>query len=328
MLPVFVLAFLQTIGATDITSLLTAGYPGRDKFNVAKNVDDWLANHEVNEEIVAEIERGGAVDKIVLTRRAEYTEVHRLPGAPQAGPWRVRQRDRRQGSLGRDKNHHSLVETSYGKEDEQHPTTSMLQTLPQEASKYHDHTGNNPLDKLDLPVVIIGRDAPEPADDNRVIDMNSELDGQRESREEERPRETEAEESREEERHREMESASNFSYHSMGISAAGIISIFSGYLGDQTGHAHTIALKICIFFMLATFASGAGMRVMIHFNFRSHISIICFRKLKCLTSVFWTLSVCSASIFFLKMYAIFAFVPALSLVLIPLIMALHPCSHH
>nr|XP_010909192.1 uncharacterized protein LOC105035342 [Elaeis guineensis] len=97
---VFVLAFLQTIDATAITSFLKASNQRSDKFNFAKNVDDRLANHEVHEESdVVETERGGAADNIVLISKAEYTEVHCLPGA--AGPLRVRQTGSTQGSLGR-----------------------------------------------------------------------------------------------------------------------------------------------------------------------------------------------------------------------------------
>ncbi|XP_029122359.2 uncharacterized protein [Elaeis guineensis] len=175
----------------------------------------------------------------------------------------------------------------------------------------------------DLSAASTGRGAPEPDEDDIVTHGNLELDGQRESREEERRRETEAEE-----RHREMKSASKFSYFSTGISVAGIISIFSGYLGDQTGHAHTVPLKICTFFMLATFVSGASMLLLILINLSSHISIIFFRSLKYTTLGFLTLSMCSVSILFLKMFAILAFVPTLFIVLISFIMAWYPCSHH
>ncbi|XP_029122356.2 uncharacterized protein [Elaeis guineensis] len=210
----------------------------------------------------------------------------------------------------------SQAEKSCGRKDN-HPMVSQ----------YHDDTGNNTLDQIlrqpDLSAASTGRGAPEPDEDDIVTHGNLELDGQRESREEERRRETEAEE-----RHREMKSASKFSYFSTGISVAGIISIFSGYLGDQTGHAHTVPLKICTFFMLATFVSGASMLLLILINLSSHISIIFFRSLKYTTLGFLTLSMCSVSILFLKMFAILAFVPTLFIVLISFIMAWYPCSHH
>nr|XP_010929978.1 uncharacterized protein LOC105051309 isoform X9 [Elaeis guineensis] len=185
----------------------------------------------------------------------------------------------------------SQAEKSCGRKDN-HPMVSQ----------YHDDIGNNTLDQ-------------------------TLQDGQRESREEEMHRETEAEESREEERHREMQSASKFSYFSTGVSVAGIISIFSGYLGDQTGHAHTVPLKICTFFMLATFVSGASMLLLILINLSRHISIIFFRSLKYTAFGFLTLSMCSVSILFLKMFAILAFVPTVCIVLISFIMAWHPRSH-
>ncbi|XP_073099629.1 uncharacterized protein [Elaeis guineensis] len=353
---VFVLAFLQTIDATAITSFLKASNQRSDKFNFAKNVDDRLANHEVHEESdVVETERGGAADNIVLISKAEYTEVHCLPGA--AGPLRVRQTGSTQGSLGRnEEHHHSLAGTSYGKEDEHHPTTSMLQTLPEE---------------LDLPVATIGRDAPEPADDNGVIDMNSELQHRSqgemccggedecptacmlqnppeeqpdfpiaitEPAEDNRAINMNSELDGREQRHREIEveeemkHALKFSYFSTGIAGAGIVGIFSGYLGAQTGQAHTIHLKVCTFFMLATFIAGASMLVLTFLHLSSRVSIKIFRSLKYTTLGFLTLTMFDISFFLLKNFAILAFVPTLFVVMIAFFMALcHnglPWSHH
>ncbi|XP_038989721.1 uncharacterized protein LOC113461643 isoform X2 [Phoenix dactylifera] len=203
--------------------------------------------------------------------------------------------------------HHLQAEKSSGTEDE-HPTPCMLQNMREEASQYHDDTGNNKFDQVlqqtDLSPATTVRDVPEPAENNR--------DGQREV--------GEAEE--------EMKSTSKFSYFSTGISVAGIISIFSGYLGDQTGHAHTVPLKVCTLFMLATFVSGASMLLLTFLHLSSRISIKFFRSLKYTTLGFLTLSMFSVSILFLKMFTILAFVPALFIAMISFIMAWHPCSHH
>ncbi|XP_038989722.1 uncharacterized protein LOC113461643 isoform X3 [Phoenix dactylifera] len=205
-----------------------------------------------------------------------------------------------------EQHHHLQAEKSSGTEDE-HPTPCMLQNMREEASQYHDDTGNNKFDQVlqtDLSPATTVRDVPEPAENNR--------DGQREV--------GEAEE--------EMKSTSKFSYFSTGISVAGIISIFSGYLGDQTGHAHTVPLKVCTLFMLATFVSGASMLLLTFLHLSSRISIKFFRSLKYTTLGFLTLSMFSVSILFLKMFTILAFVPALFIAMISFIMAWHPCSHH
>ncbi|KAG1370041.1 hypothetical protein COCNU_15G004070 [Cocos nucifera] len=193
----------------------------------------------------------------------------------------------------------------------------MHQNFPEEASAYHDHSGINPLDQQpDFPAATPGRDALEPDEDNRVIDMNPELDG-RVSREE-RCREMEEEE--------EMKHALKFSYFSTGIAGAGIISIFSGYLGSQTGHAHTIHLKVCTFFMMATFILGASMLLLTFLHLSSHISIKIFRSLKYTTLGFLTLAMFDISFLFLKNFAILAFVPTLFVVMVAFFMAL--CHNH
>lgn len=130
----------------------------------------------------------------------------------------------------------------------------------------------------------------------------------------------------------EMKNAFKFSIFSIGIAGAGIIGIFSGYLGDQTGHAHTIHLKVCTFFMLATFVSGAGMLVQKLPGLSSRISIKILRGLKYATLGFLTLAMFDISILFLKIYAILAFVPALVILMIAYFVALRhnglPWSHH
>nr|XP_010929972.1 uncharacterized protein LOC105051309 isoform X2 [Elaeis guineensis] len=285
-----VLAFLQVLALIAIASVKKASRRGSDEENCTEDVENQLGKE--------------AKAEINPTTRQSYHEVHE----------------------------HCLsqAEKSCGRKDN-HPMVSQ----------YHDDIGNNTLDQTlqhqpTSSAATTGGGAHEPAEDDRVTHRNLELteatlfkckDGQRESREEEMHRETEAEESREEERHREMQSASKFSYFSTGVSVAGIISIFSGYLGDQTGHAHTVPLKICTFFMLATFVSGASMLLLILINLSRHISIIFFRSLKYTAFGFLTLSMCSVSILFLKMFAILAFVPTVCIVLISFIMAWHPRSH-
>nr|XP_019703390.1 uncharacterized protein LOC105037493 isoform X2 [Elaeis guineensis] len=132
--------------------------------------------HELQGVVVMEDSgRGGGAHKIVLTGSTECPEVY-VSGPATApagvGPQRRRSRNR---SLCSNEHHHLHAETSCGGEDER-PTTHMHQNLLEEASSYHDHSGNNPLDQQpDFPAATTGRGALEPDENNRVIDMNSEL---------------------------------------------------------------------------------------------------------------------------------------------------------
>ncbi|XP_038977194.1 uncharacterized protein LOC103700537 isoform X4 [Phoenix dactylifera] len=192
--------------------------------------------------------------------------------------------------------HHSQAEQSYGGEDE-HPTPYMLQNMCEEASQYHDGTGNNVLDLVlqidvpwepDLSAATTGRGVPEPAENNR--------DGQREGREVEE----------------EMKAFSKLAYFLTGTSTAALMAISSGYLEGQTGHAHTVALKVCTIFMVVTFLTGCRMLFLI-LSRSSHISIKSFKSLKWTGLLSLILSVFSGAILYLKMFALLAFFIAMIL---------------
>lgn len=132
----------------------------------------------------------------------------------------------------------------------------------------------------------------EPHLDNRGAgDSAAHEDGSNGHREE-RQRDLELEEE-------ERKSALKFSYFSTSIASAGIIGILAGFIGDQKRKAHSIHLKICYSFLVATFASGVSM-ILLERLLRIGVSISIIRYLKYASFGFLVLSIFNAFILFLK----------------------------
>ncbi|XP_038977192.1 uncharacterized protein LOC103700537 isoform X2 [Phoenix dactylifera] len=110
----------------------------------------------------------------------------------------------------------------------------------------------------------------------------------------------------------EMKAFSKLAYFLTGTSTAALMAISSGYLEGQTGHAHTVALKVCTIFMVVTFLTGCRMLFLI-LSRSSHISIKSFKSLKWTGLLSLILSVFSGAILYLKMFALLAFFIAMIL---------------
>ncbi|CAD5179664.1 unnamed protein product [Musa acuminata subsp. malaccensis] len=112
-----------------------------------------------------------------------------------------------------------------------------------------------------------------------------------------------------------------FSYMSIGISGGALVTIFFGYYVTQSGHSHGFQLKICTLIMLASFVSGVSIPLL---NFLQHhisVSLQLFRSLKCTSFALFVLALLDVSILFMKILALFAFVPTIAVVVIVYVIA-------
>ncbi|THU51258.1 hypothetical protein C4D60_Mb06t29100 [Musa balbisiana] len=110
-----------------------------------------------------------------------------------------------------------------------------------------------------------------------------------------------------------IKSAMKFSYMSVGISGGALVTIFFGHYVNQRGQSHSFQLKI----MLASFVSGVSIPLL---NFLQHhhisVSLQLFRSLKCTAFALLVLALLDVSILFMKILALFAFVPTIAVVVI------------
>ncbi|CAD5179663.1 unnamed protein product [Musa acuminata subsp. malaccensis] len=112
-----------------------------------------------------------------------------------------------------------------------------------------------------------------------------------------------------------------FSYMSIGISGGALVTIFFGYYVNQWGRIHSFQLKICTLIMLASFVSGVSIPLL---NFLQHhisVSLRLFRSLKCTAFALLVLALLDVSILFMKILALFAFVPTIAVVVIVYVIA-------
>ncbi|CAL9096751.1 unnamed protein product, partial [Musa acuminata var. zebrina] len=118
-----------------------------------------------------------------------------------------------------------------------------------------------------------------------------------------------------------IKSAMKFSYMSIGISGGALVTIFFGYYVTQSGHSHNFHLKICTLIMLASFVSGVSIPLL---NFLQHhisVSLQLFRSLKCTAFALFVLALLDVSFLFMKILALFAFVPTIAMVVIVYVIA-------
>ncbi|CAL9764528.1 unnamed protein product [Musa acuminata subsp. burmannicoides] len=123
-----------------------------------------------------------------------------------------------------------------------------------------------------------------------------------------------------------IKSAMKFSYISIGISGGALVTIFFGHYVNQWGQSHSFQLKICTLIMLASFVSGVSIPLL---NFLQHhisVSLRLFRSLKCTAFALLVLALLDVSILFMKILALFAFVPTIAVVVIVYVIAFREAS--
>ncbi|XP_065010941.1 uncharacterized protein LOC108952012 isoform X1 [Musa acuminata AAA Group] len=118
-----------------------------------------------------------------------------------------------------------------------------------------------------------------------------------------------------------IKSAMKFSYMSIGISGGALVTIFFGYYVTQSGHSHNFHLKICTLIMLASFVSGVSIPLLNFLQHHIRVSLQVFRSLKCTTFALLVLALLDVSILFMKILALFAFVPTIAVVVIACVIA-------
>ncbi|CAL9187378.1 unnamed protein product [Musa hybrid cultivar] len=118
-----------------------------------------------------------------------------------------------------------------------------------------------------------------------------------------------------------IKSAMKFSYMSIGISGGALVTIFFGYYITQSGHSHNFHLKICTLIMLASFVSGVSIPLLNFLQHRIRVSLQVFISLKCTTFALLVLALLDVSILFMKILALFAFVPTIAVVVIACVIA-------
>lgn len=114
---------------------------------------------------------------------------------------------------------------------------------------------------------------------------------------------------------REIKNALTFAYFSTSMAGAGIFGFLSGFIGNKKGQAYGIHLLICIVLTLATIVSGASIILIALLRPRIRVSIQIINALKYATLVLLTMATLDASILFLNVYALLAFVPTVVIVM-------------
>ncbi|RWV95284.1 hypothetical protein GW17_00042097 [Ensete ventricosum] len=118
-----------------------------------------------------------------------------------------------------------------------------------------------------------------------------------------------------------IKSAMKFSYVSISISGAALVTIFFEYYVNLSGHSHSSHVKICTLIMLASFVSGVSILLLNFLQRHLSVSLQLFRSLKCTTFALLVLALLDVSFIFMKIIALLAFVPTIAVVVIACVVA-------
>ncbi|CAL9122410.1 unnamed protein product [Musa textilis] len=239
-------------------------------------------------------------DKIVVAGNPEGREVHlRLPGAGAAlVAQRQAQRRGRNGSRGSGDVNNLFT-----------PTSSSI-PIPYEKEKVS--LNSVPLDRMSehLHTTLVASGVTQPANGETAIQVQTLSNQPMDER-------IVLHSSREEV----IKSAMKFSNLSISISGAALVTIFFEYYVNQSGHSHSFHLKFCTLIMLASFVSGVSIPLLNFLQHHINFSLQLFRSLKCTTFALLVLALLDVSFLFMKIIALFAFVPTIAVVVIACVIA-------
>ncbi|KAJ8484164.1 hypothetical protein OPV22_016649 [Ensete ventricosum] len=277
-------------------------------------------------------------DKIVVAGNPEGREVHlRLPGAGAAlVAQRQAQRRGRNGSRGSGdlekfqitsaesdearlgkradseaRHIYAHAKPACGRDDES-PRSPLQQKVHEEPSQKHDQVNSVSLDRMPehLHTTLVASGVTQPANGETAIQVQILLNQPTEEGEVLRS-------SREEV----IKSAMKFSYVSISISGAALVTIFFEYYVNLSGHSHSSHVKICTLIMLASFVSGVSILLLNFLQRHISVSLQLFRSLKCTTFALLVLALLDVSFIFMKIIALLAFVPTIAVVVIACVVA-------
>ncbi|CAL9193618.1 unnamed protein product [Musa hybrid cultivar] len=196
--------------------------------------------------------------------------------------------------------------------DDESPRGPLQQKVHGKPSQKHDQVNSVSLDRLaeHLQTTLGASGVIQPANVETAIDVQTLLNQPTDERVVLHSRREEV-----------IKSAMKFSYMSIGISGGALVTIFFGYYVNQWGRIHSFQLKICTLIMLASFVSGVSIPLL---NFLQHhisVSLRLFRSLKCTAFALLVLALLDVSILFMKILALFAFVPTIAVVVIVYVIA-------
>nr|XP_009407052.2 PREDICTED: uncharacterized protein LOC103989832 [Musa acuminata subsp. malaccensis] len=196
--------------------------------------------------------------------------------------------------------------------DDESPRGPLQQKVHGKPSQKHDQVNSVSLDRLaeHLQTTLGASGVIQPANVETAIEVQTLLNQPTDERVVLHSRREEV-----------IKSAMKFSYMSIGISGGALVTIFFGYYVNQWGRIHSFQLKICTLIMLASFVSGVSIPLL---NFLQHhisVSLRLFRSLKCTAFALLVLALLDVSILFMKILALFAFVPTIAVVVIVYVIA-------
>ncbi|CAL9096747.1 unnamed protein product, partial [Musa acuminata var. zebrina] len=196
--------------------------------------------------------------------------------------------------------------------DDESPRSPLQQKVHGKPSQKHDQVNSVSLDRLaeHLQTTLGASGVTQPANVETAIEVQTLLNEPTDER-------VVLHSSREEV----IKSAMKFSYMSIGISGGALVTIFFGYYVNQWGRIHSFQLKICTVIMLASFVSGVSIPLLNFLQHRISVSLRLFRSLKCTAFALLILALLDVSILFMKILALFAFVPTIAVVVIVYVIA-------
>ncbi|WOL14366.1 hypothetical protein Cni_G23146 [Canna indica] len=118
-----------------------------------------------------------------------------------------------------------------------------------------------------------------------------------------------------------IKNAMKFSYVAISISGAALITIFFEYYVNQSRRDYNLHLKICTLIMLSSFLSGVSIPLLNFVQHHTSVSLQVFKSLKCTTFALLILALLDVSFLFMKIIALFAFIPTIAAVVIACVIA-------
>ncbi|CAL9122396.1 unnamed protein product, partial [Musa textilis] len=186
--------------------------------------------------------------------------------------------------------------------DDESPRSPLQQKVHGEPNQKHDQLNSVPLDRMPEHhhTTLVASGVTQPANGETAIQvqtLSNQLTDEREV----------LHSSREV-----IKSATKFAYMSIGISGGALVTIFFGYYINLLGHSHSFHLKIFTLIMLASFVSGISIPLLKFLQHHISVSPQIFRNLEGTTLVLLVLALLVVSFLFLKIIALFAFVPTIA----------------
>nr|XP_009406383.1 PREDICTED: uncharacterized protein LOC103989302 isoform X2 [Musa acuminata subsp. malaccensis] len=196
--------------------------------------------------------------------------------------------------------------------DDESPRSPLQQKVHGEPSQKHDQVNSVSLDRMPehLHTTLGVSGVTQPSNGETAIQVQTLLNQPTDERVVLHSRREEV-----------IKSAMKFSYMSIGISGGALVTIFFGNYVNQWEHSHNFHLKICTLIMLASFVSAVSILLLNFLQHHIRVSLQVFRSLKCTTFALLVLALLDVSILFMKILALFAFVPTIAVVVIACVIA-------